>query len=325
MKKYSTNDYSDTYTRNLIRGNVTGNLGITSAMRFSAIYGEGVDRLSILRTLQKENTFRFWWYLIFWTLAIVCLIWQPSSYLSVMETFIIMVNIDLVARGKVAGIYIGIVDCIFYIVIAYLSGLWGEIIKMALINIPLNIVAIVSWTKNLKKQETKQYQPASIQIQRLNVKTTLLSVGLFIASAVVSFFILNHFTNSAITTVIISSASLAIGILSKVLNGQRYMEAYIISVVGNIIGLVLWINTIILSVEAGALNANAVAQIIIYLASLTNNLYGFFLWKSIYRKATVNGGKILVKRRVKINRVIKLRRMYKNLHWNKKVDITKNS
>ena len=153
----------------------------------------------------------------------------------------------------------------------------------------------------------------------------MLSVGLFIASAVVSFFILNHFTNSAITTVIISSASLAIGILSKVLNGQRYMEAYIISVVGNIIGLVLWINTIILSVEAGALNANAVAQIIIYLASLTNNLYGFFLWKSIYRKATVNGGKILVKRRVKINRVIKLRRMYKNLHWNKKFDITKNS
>ena len=42
-----------------------------------------------------------------------------------------MVNIDLVARGKLSGIYIGIAECFIYAFIAFKSQLYGEVIKLA--------------------------------------------------------------------------------------------------------------------------------------------------------------------------------------------------
>ena len=315
-KHYSKNTYSDNYARHLIRGNVTGNLGINSAVRFSAIYGEGVDRIQVLNTIRKENTFRFWWYIIFGLLGVSSLFINPAGWLSVVELFVLMINIDLVSRGKVIGIWIGILDCLIYILICSRTGLWGEVIKMAAINIPLNIVAIISWSKNIKSQSTGK--KASIEVKRLNAKSTLFYVLIFLVAAVAGYFFLEFLGT---TSLIISTISFAIGIISKTLNGQRYMESYVVSLIGNFISLSLWISTLIQMPS----NPEALVQIVVYMSCVFNNSYSFLLWRGVYRKAKVNGGRVLARRKVKINRVIKLRRMYRELYWDKKVDIVKNS
>lgn len=314
-KNYKRNNLSENYSRNLIRGNVTGNLSINSAYRFSAIYGDEADRLKVLRKLQKEKSFRLWWYLIFGISALVCLIFFPRSWLSVIEVFVLMVNIDLVSRGKVLGIYVGILDCLIYITICAMTGLWGEVLKMAIINIPLNIVAIINWTKNLKKQSKSKDQ--SIDIKKLNKKSFTICLITFVVAAVAGYFFLK-FLNTA--SLIISTISLAIGVIAKVLSGQRYMEAYQVMMLGNFISLALWIS-IIISGSVG----EAPVQIVMCLANLTDSIYSYFLWRGMYRKKKVNGGKLLARRNVKINKVIKLRRMYKDLYWDKEVDVNKNS
>ncbi len=307
MKHNDENSISSNYTRHLIRGNVTGNLGINSALRFSAIYGEDVDRMQVLHKLHKENTFRFWWYLIFGLSAIVCLILEPASWLSVIEIFILMINIDLVARGKVAGLYVAIVDCIFYIVISSFSGLWGEVIKMACIYIPLNIVAIISWSKNLKKQKNNSKQNMTIQIRRLNAKGWIVCAVGFVVLAVGGYFFLKWLDT---TSLIMSTLAFAIGIINKVLSGQRYLESYPVNIVTNIISTALWITTFITTK-----NPTAIVPILMKLASLVDGIYGYILWKGMYRAEKVNGGKILSKRKINIKKVIKLRRMYKKLYW----------
>ena len=317
MTNNKRNNYSENYTRHLIRGNVTGNLSINSALRFSAVYGEGVDRLQVLRAIQKENRFRFWWYLIFGLLTIGCLIWQPSAWLSVFEVFILMVNIDLVARGKVAGLYIAVFDCLLYIAICSISGLWGEVIKMVAIYIPLNIVAIVNWTKNIKSQSKNKYESKSIQIRRLSAKGWAICACVFVAVGVGGYFFLGWLKT---TSLIISSIAFAIGIVCKYLSGQRYIEAYPINMVSNVISIALWVTTFITEGDP-----TAMVQIVAMVACLIDSIYGYFLWKGMYRKEKVNGGKVLVKRKVSINRVIKLRRMYRNLYWDKQTDTSKNS
>ncbi len=313
-KNYSKSNLSQNYTRHLVRGNVTGNLSINSAVRFSAIYGDETDRLKILKKIQKEKTFRFWWYIIFAVAAIVCLGFFPSSYLSVIQMFVLMINIDLLSRGKVIGIYVGILDCLLYITICSMSGLWGEVIKMAAINIPLNIVAIINWTRNLKKQSGKEQ---SIDIKKLTKKSFAICVVTFLMALVSGYFFLKYLNTASL---IISTISLAIGIISKILSGQRYMEAYAVMIVGNVISLALWISMLTSGSADGA-----PVQIVMYLANLSDSIYSYFLWRGMYRKKTVNGGKLLAKRKIKINKVIKLRRVYKNLYWNKEVDINKNS
>ena len=311
------NDYSDSYTRHLVRGNVTGNLGINSALRFSAVYGQGVDRLQVLRTLQKENKFRFWWYLLFSIATIACLIWQPAGWFSVIEVFVLMVNIDLVARGKVAGLYIAILDCILYIVICSMSGLWGEVIKMVAIFIPLNIMGVINWTKNLKSKQKNKYDSQSIQIRRLSTKGWIISAVVLVVLAIAGYFFLGWLGT---TSLIVSSISFAISIVYKYLSGQRYMEGYVISMVSNVISIVLWVSAFIATQEP-----NAMVQIIAMVACLTDGIYGYILWRGMYRKEKINGGKVLSKRKINIKRVIKLRRMYKNLYWNQSSDIIKNS
>lgn len=307
MKHNDENSISSNYTRHLIRGNVTGNLGINSALRFSAIYGEGVDRMQVLRRLHKENTFRFWWYLIFGLASIICLICAPASWLSVIEIFILMVNIDLVARGKVAGLYMAILDCLLYIVVSSLSGLWGEVIKMACIYIPLNIVAIISWSKNLKVQKKGNKSNSTIQIRRLNAKGWIVcSVG-FLVLTIGGYFFLGWLNT---TSLVMSTLAFAIGIINKVLSGQRYLESYPVNIATNIISTTLWITTFITTQ-----NPTAIVPILMKLASLVDGIYGYILWKGMYMAEKVNGGKILSKREVNIKKVIKLRRMYKKLYW----------
>lgn len=317
MKKKINSNISDNYTRHLIRGNVTGNLGINSALRFSAVYGEGIDRFQVLRSLQKENTFRFWWYLIFGLLSIACLIYQPASWLSVIEIFVLMVNIDLVSRGHVVGLYLGIVDCVLYIIISSLSGLWGEVIKMGFIYIPLNIVAIINWTKNLKSQKGNKYSKKSIQIKRLDAKGWTICAAALLALGIAGYFFLGWINT---TTLILSTITFAFGIVNKYLSSQRYLESYALNIVTNIISTALWTTTFITT-----LSPTALVPILFKLASLTDGIYGYILWKGMYKSQKVNGGKILSKRKVNIKRVIKLRRMYKNLYWKQSVDIIKNS
>ena len=321
-KIYKENNLSESYSRHLIRGSVRGNLGINSAVRYSAIYGEGIDRLEVLRRINKENKFRFWWYIIFSVLAVACLcIWHDSlsSWLSVLETFVLMINIDLVSRGKVAGIYVGIADCILYIIISAFTGLWGEVIKMCVINIPLNIVAIISWSKNLKKQKTasKYAEQKSIDVKRLTYKGWLVNAAVFAVTAVVGYFFLGWLGT---TSLIISAISLAIGVLSKVLSGWRYMESYIVSIVGNLISLALWASVLIEIITSGAAVSEQPVQILNVFVALSSNIYSYFLWRGMYRKRVVNGGTLLNMRPVKIKKVVKLRRIYRELYWDKSKD-----
>ena len=55
-------------------------------------------------------------------------------------------------------------------------------------------------------------------------------------------------------------------------------------------------------------------------ASVANDIYALSLWNGLYRKARLNGGKILNIRPLKINKIIKLRRRYKHMIWSEKVE-----
>ena len=68
-----------------------------------------------------------------------------------------------------------------------------------------------------------------------------------------------------------------------------------------------------------------ITMICYYLACFTMDIYAYDLWKAMYRKVAINGGVILAQRKVNIKKIIKLRRQFKNLHWNKKIDMAKNS
>jgi len=102
---------------------------------------------------------------------------------------------------------------------------------------------------------------------------------------------------------------------------KRYMQSYILLNLAELIGMLIWVQSMI---ETG-FNMEGITMLVYYSATFSNCVHGYYLWKGVYRKVATNRGTLLAKRKVKINKIIKLRRQYKNLHWDKRVDISKNS
>lgn len=327
MKNNGRADLYQNYQRNLIKATVATNVGINNPERIVKMYGASANRVEILTRLRKYSKFTIFWYITFFLLGLVCLAIDISSWFYVVDLYVVMVNIDLVARGKILGMYVGVFECFLYSFNAIQTGLWGEVIKMLCICVPLNIVSIINWTKSLKRQKLEKYSSENedIIVKRLSKKEIVKFsfIGLIIAGGCYCLlrFILPLIGIQQDTALELGAISLAISIVSKIFTARKNMESWILCIVNDIICLMMWAQSIIF----GGFDLSQISMIVYYLACFSNDIYAYSLWKSMYRKIAVNGGKILAMRKVNIRRIIKLKRQFRDLHWDKKIDMEKNS
>ncbi len=322
-------DLSQNYQRNLIRATVATNVGINNPDRIVKMYGASANRVEILTRLRKYSKFTIIWYITFFLLGLVCLAISPSSWFYVLDLYVVMVNIDMVARGKVIGIYIGVFECFLYSFNAMQSGLWGEVIKNICICVPLNIVNIINWTRSFRKQKLERYsskkEDNDIEVFKLSKKQiamySAIGVAVFAGCYCLLRFILPLVGIHQTKALELGALSLTISIMGKILTSKHYMESWILCICGAVICLLMWGQSIILE----GFDLSQISMIVYYMACLTNDIYAYSLWKSMYRKVAVNGGKILAMRKINIRRIIKLKRQFRSLHWNKKIDMRNHS
>lgn len=316
------------YQRNLIKATVTTNVGINNPERIVKMYGASANRVELLTRLRKYSRFTIYWYVTFFILGLICLAISPSSWFYVFDLYVVMLNIDLIARGKLAGMYIGVFECFLYSFNAMQTGLWGEVIKMICICVPLNIVSIANWTKALKKQKYEKFsskESEDIIVNRLKkleiVKFSF--IGILVAGAcyVLLRYILPLINITQDTALELGAISLAISIISKIFTARKNMESWVLCIVNDLICLFMWAQSILVA----GFDISQVSMIVYYMACFTNDLYAFSLWKSMYRKIAINGGKLLAMRKVNIRRIIKLKRQFTSLRWNKQIDMERNS
>lgn len=326
MKNNDKSAIHQNYQRHLIKATVTTNLGITSPNRMIRVYGAGAMRVDVLRKLKQQSRFYLFWTLAFILVGLICLIVDIRGWFNVLDLYILLFNLSLIAQGKLIGLYVGTFECFLYSFVCLGSKLYGEIIKMLCICVPLNIYSIITWTISLRKEKKEKYTDTSkaaadeIIVTKLSKKSMLCFGLAFVVCAVGSFFLLK-FIMKQTNALVLGSIALAITIVGKVLTARKCMESYAIYIFGDLICLLMWGQTII---QTG-FDLSQISMIAYYLACLTNDIYAYGLWKSMYRKIAINGGVILAKRKINIKRIIKLRRRYRNLHWNKKIDMAKNS
>jgi nicotinamide mononucleotide transporter PnuC len=287
------------------------------------VYGAGAARIEILNRLKKQSKFTIYWFAIFITLGLVCLCLDPAGWFNVLDLYILMINIHLVAKGKLIGIYIGILECLFYAFICFNSALYGEVFKVLAISVPLNTFSIISWMRSMRKQKQEKYaetKQEDIVIKKLSKKSQMIYFAAIILCTGIAYVLL-RFVIGQTNALVLSAIALAISIVGKVLTAKRFMDSYALFIFGNVICLFMWAQTMI---QTGFVLSD-ITMIVYYLACFTMDIYAYDLWKAMYRKVAVNGGVILAKRKVNIRKIIKLRRQFRNLHWDKKVDMAKNS
>ena len=300
-------------SRNLIMGTSSATRGaFYKDMNLQKSLDPNINRASIVIALKRTSWFERLWYPIFLLAGVFCLIFiRPFNFelcFSVLSLWLYMFANNLIARGKLTGIIISIISASLYTVVSFFAKVYGEVLINILLYIPLDIIALITFKKNKDKNTNE------VSIKKLNIKGWLLTIFLTVVGAGIIFVILYFLPGQVYP--LLNALSIAFFLTALIIRNLRFKEFWWFNMLGNIVTITLWV---IVSM-AGTDMLYGLPVALSSLAALCNNVYGIIMWQSIYRKEKTHGG-IYVKRVVKINKVIKLRRRYnKAMNWNKEVE-----
>jgi len=177
-----------------------------------------------------------------------------------------------------------------------------------LLYIPLDIIAVFTFKKNLNKNTNE------LDVKAMNFKNWIVTIVLFLIGSLATFGILYIIPGQVYP--LLNALSISFFLTAIFIRNLRFKEFWWFNLIGNVITVAMWA-----FVSTSATDQLYTLPFVLSsIAAILNNIYGIIVWKSIYKKAITNGG-IYVKKTIKINKVIKIRRKYmQSLKWNKEIE-----
>jgi len=202
-----------------------------------------------------------------------------------------IVCVVLVAKGKLSNYIWGVVNCITYGYVAYMSGYYGDMLINLAFMLPFQLIGFLWWRNHLRPSSK-----TDVKMRKLNWKQAI-TIGL--ASIVATFLVGlglfqvdNWFVNvmkrnvsiySMIDSVfhikflgsIFDASTEILQVIATILMTLAYAEQWAMWIVINILSILMWVSVII--AEPTSL-AWAVPTLVMWVAYLVNSFYGYIVW-----------------------------------------------
>ncbi len=188
-----------------------------------------------------------------------------NNYLTLIASLIGVTALIFVAKGYVLGQILTIVFSVFYGIISFFFGYYGEMLTYLGMTSPIAILAVISWSKH-PYEET-----AEVTVNRMTKPQVMVMFLLTIIVTIIFYFILKalNTTNLFFSTVSVSTSFLAS--YMTFMRSPYYAVGYMAN---DIVLIVLWL---LATIE----DTMYLPMIICFVVFLINDLYGFFNWKMI--------------------------------------------
>ena len=227
-----------------------------------------------------------WWEYTFMSVFIVAIVVSgivfKSSELTIFCSLFGIVGVFFIAKGMLIGQMISIVYGALYATMSYFNHLYGEMIVTLAVTIPLYIATIISWMRNSSKKD---------KVVKVNKSLSVLEWCLFfvvsVGVGVGMYFMLRAFKTA---NLLISTFSVVALCMAGYLVVRRCEYNFIFYILSNIIGICLWMFTIIKES-----NITYIPTIILFCVLLFLNIFGMITWIKI--KHIQNLRKKVVKKR----------------------------
>ena len=190
------------------------------------------------------NNENAWWYTLISSISAICGIFC----------------VVLCAGGKKAQYYWGFVNIAAYIVIAWISKYYGEVMLNVLYYLPTQFIGMHFWKKHYS-QKSENVKSKKMSIQAIIV--SLVIIGLCIWGYRMILVLLGG------NATWLDSASTAFALIANALMVMRYREQWILWIVVDIITVCLWIL------------AGDPIQTTMWVVYLINAFYGFYMWSNL--------------------------------------------
>lgn len=198
-------------------------------------------------------------------LQIVVFILSPDTVIGIISGISGVISVVLCAKGKISFYYIGFVQTISYLYLAWTNKLYGEVIENIFYLVTM-IWGIFLWKKNMQKNEDGT---SDVKAKKFTVAQWIFAVILtFVATYFVGLWLEGIGSNEAY----LDAATNVMSIFAQLLMIWRFREQWIWWIVIDIICVVMW---------ARIGNWSMVAM---YISWIINAAYGWYNWSKLNKK-----------------------------------------
>jgi nicotinamide mononucleotide transporter len=219
--------------------------------------------------LKSWTRFEIGWLFTFTLINIYLFFAWSDSLLGLISSISGMLCVVLVAKGKIANYYFGIVQTLTYAYIAYGYGLYGEVMLNALFYFPVQFIGIYMWKKNITDQGVKGEDVKVRSLTKTGWVYTVLSI--LILTIGYGFF-LKYLGGNLVWT---DSATNVLSIAAQILMLKRYTEQWLLWISVNILSIFLWLGALI------SQGGNDISMLVMWSAFLVNSIYGYVNWRTL--------------------------------------------
>ena len=214
------------------------------------------------------NTFEKTFLATMLILQIVVFCINPDTLLNIIAGIAGVISVVLCAKGKVAFYFIGFVQTISYLFLAWQNTFYGEVIENLFYLVTM-VWGIFVWKKNSVHNDDGT---EDVVAKKFTTKQWIASiVGTTIATAIMGYWLDSIGSAQAYT----DAATNVLAIFAQLLMVRRYREQWIWWLIIDILCVKMW-------VVAG--NWSMVAM---YIAWIANCIYGWYNWSKLNKQQEV--------------------------------------
>lgn len=200
-------------------------------------------------------------------LQIIVYIIVPDSVIGIISGISGIFSVVLCAKGKISFYFIGFVQTISYIYLAFTNAFYGEVIENIFYLVTM-VWGIFLWKKNMQKNDDGT---SDVLARKFTPTQWVISViGTAVLTFIVGFFLDKIGNNQAY----LDAATNVMAIVAQFLMIWRFREQWLWWIVINVICTVMWFN------------AGNWSMVAMYIAWIINAAYGWYNWSKLNKSQT---------------------------------------
>ncbi len=196
---------------------------------------------------------------------LVSFAFSQGGWLEAIASLIGVTALIFVAKGYVLGQLLTVVFSVFYGIISFFFGYYGEMITYLCMSAPMAIMSVISWVKHPYKDSKE------VEISRLSLKKILIMILLSAVVTGVFYLILKALGNANLFFSVISVTTSFIAVYLTFLRSPYYALGY---AANDVVLIILWI---LASME----NISYLPMVMCFVMFLFNDIYGFYNWRKM--------------------------------------------
>ena len=202
-------------------------------------------------------------WLSFATAVIVGLsVYWKDTWMSFLAAITGVWCVILTGKGKRSSFIFGLINVIFYAIVAFQAKYYGEVMLNALYYLPMNFVGWFAWKKHMNDDTGEVIK------ERLKFKTSVIVYALT-AAAIFGYGLVLKALGGNLPY--IDSMSTVISVVAQILSIKRLMEQWVLWIVVDVVTVIMW-------AVHFAQGGETIATLAMWSVYLVNAFIMFFRW-----------------------------------------------